>query len=138
MAVIMAAQIRLPIGSIAVVSAFLVSILGVFGSAGTARAADCLAAPDSSAPPTGHWYYRTDRTTQRKCWYLHGVNGAPQQEAVKTTRSASAAATYSLGDFKDFMAQRGNANLSDKDVEQLYAEFLEWQRRPGNGGKERQ
>lgn len=34
------------------------------------------------------------------------------------------------------MAKRGNANLSDKDVEQLYAEFLEWRRRPGQTGKE--
>jgi len=30
------------------------------------------------------------------------------------------------------MAQRGNANLSDRDVERLYAEFLEWSRRPEN------
>lgn len=34
------------------------------------------------------------------------------------------------------MAQRGNANLSDQDVKQLYAEFLEWRRRPEQGGQE--
>jgi hypothetical protein len=132
MAVIMAAQIRLPISPIALVSAILVSISGVTGSAGAARAADCLAAPDAAAPPNSHWFYRTDRTTQRKCWYLRAVDGPPQDEAVKTTQTASAAVTYSLGDFKDFIAQRGNGNLSDRDVEQLYAEFLEWRRHPAN------
>jgi hypothetical protein len=138
MAVIMAAQIRLPIDSRVFVSALLVSILGAVGSAGTAQAADCLAAPGASAPPNSHWYYRTDRTTQRKCWFLRALNGASQDEAVKTTQSVSVAATYSLADFKDFMAQRGSGGLSDKDVEQLYAEFLEWRHRPENGGKDHQ
>jgi hypothetical protein len=133
MRVIMATQIRLPVHSIAFASAFLVSIVGVIGTAGTARAADCAAAPGPSAPPDSHWYYRTDRTTQRKCWYLRSASLS--QEAVKPTQSASAATTYSLGSFKDFMAQRGNANLSDKDVEQLYAEFLEWRRRPENSAR---
>lgn len=136
MAGIMAAQIRLPISAIAFVSAFLVSIPGLIEAVGTARAADCLAAPDSSAPPNSHWYYHTDRTTQRKCWYLRAVTGSPPQGDVETTQSV-AAATYSLEDFKDFIAQRGNANLSDQDVKQLYAEFLAWRRRPANTAEER-
>jgi hypothetical protein len=135
MRVIMATQIRLPSHSIAVVSALLVSIMGVIGPAGNARAAACVTAPDSAAPPNSHWYYRTDRTTQHKCWYLRSANPAPEQDAVKPAQSTLAATTYSLGDFRDFIAQRGNANLSDKDVEQLYAEFLEWRRRPENTGK---
>ncbi len=138
MAVIMVEQIRLPIGSIAVVSALLVSISGIIGSAGAARAANCLTAPGSSAPPNSHWYYRTDRTTQRKCWFLRALDGSSQEGAAKTTQSASAAVTYSLADFKDFMAQRGNSDLSDKDVEQLYAQFLEWRRHPENTGEEHQ
>jgi hypothetical protein len=138
MAIIMAGQIRLPIGSIAFVAAFLVAILSAVGSAGAASAADCLTAPGSSAPPNSHWYYRTDRTTQRKCWFLRALDGSSSQGAVTTTQSAAAAVTYSLADFKDFMAQRGNADLSDKDVEQLYAQFLEWRRRPENSGQDRQ
>jgi hypothetical protein len=138
MAIIMAGQVRLPIGSIAFVSAFLVAILSAVGSAGAASAADCLTAPGSSAPPNSHWYYRTDRTTQHKCWFLRALDGSSSQGAVTTTQSAAAAVTYSLADFKDFMAQRGNADLSDKDVEQLYAQFLEWRRRPENSGQDRQ
>ena len=38
--------------------------------AGTAHATACHAAPKSPAPQGSHWYYRTDRTLGRKCWYL--------------------------------------------------------------------
>lgn len=131
----MAREIRSSTRSIPFVSAFLVAIMGVIGPAGTARAADCLTAPDPTVSANGHWYYHTDRTTQQKCWYLRGATSGSQEEPVKPMQSASAAAP-SLGSFKDFMAKRGNANLSDKDVEQLYAEFLEWRRRPGQTGKE--
>jgi hypothetical protein len=135
---IMARAIRSSTRSIPFASAFLVSILGVIGPAHTARAAaDCLTAPDPSASPNGHWYYHTDRTTQQKCWYLRGANSGSQEEPVKKPiQSASAAPPYSLGSFRDFMAQRGNANLSDHDVQQLYAEFLEWRRRPDKSGQE--
>jgi hypothetical protein len=34
--------------------------------------------------------------------------------------------------FKDSVAQHGGAKPSDQDVEKLYAEFLEWQRRAKN------
>ena len=33
---------------------------------------DCLAAPNRSPAPGGHWYYHLDRTSDRKCWYLAG------------------------------------------------------------------
>jgi hypothetical protein len=132
---IMARAIRSSTRSIPFVSTFLVSILGVVALAGTARAADCLTAPDSSAPPNSHWYYRTDRTTQQKCWYLRGAPSGSQEADMKTAQSASAAAP-SLGSFRDFMAQRGNANLSDQDVKQLYAAFLEWRRHPEQRDKE--
>jgi len=43
----------------------------LMASTNAARAAsDCLATPDRQAGPGGHWYYRIDRSTQRKCWYL--------------------------------------------------------------------
>ena len=127
----MSAQMRTQIGSIVLISGLLVM------SGGTARAVDCLAAPNSSAPQNSHWYYRLDRAQQRKCWHLGAANQSSQQAAVQTTREAPpdkpspsppAASPYSLENFKDFMAQRGSTNLSDKDVEKLYAEFVEWSR----------
>jgi hypothetical protein len=38
---------------------------------------NCAAAPNSAPPQGSHWYYRTDRALQRKCWYL-----APQTRKV--------------------------------------------------------
>jgi TRAP-type uncharacterized transport system substrate-binding protein len=38
----------------------------------------------------------------------------------------------SLAKFKDFMAQRGATNLSPQELENLYAQFLEWNRRAKN------
>jgi len=45
-------------------------------SSGAAQAAEeCLAAPNAQPDQTRHWYYRIDRVSQRKCWYL-GPAGA--------------------------------------------------------------
>jgi TRAP-type uncharacterized transport system substrate-binding protein len=38
----------------------------------------------------------------------------------------------SLASFKDFMAQQGHTNLSQEELEKLYAQFLEWNRRAKN------
>ena len=62
----MSAQLR-PIGAIAFASACLALGLGVGAPADTAFAVECLTSPNSRAPSNGHWYYRTDRTQERKC-----------------------------------------------------------------------
>jgi hypothetical protein len=124
----MSAQVRNQIGSIVLISGLLV------GSARIAHADYCLAAPNSPAPKNSHWFYRIDRSQERKCWHLGDANQPSQQGAVQTAREippakpSSSASPYSLESFKDFMAQQENSNLSDKDVEKLYAEFLEWNR----------
>jgi hypothetical protein len=69
-----------PIGSI--VSSVFTAVLVAFAGAilpGTPASAtdDCVAAPKSPPPQGKHWYYRTDREKQRKCWYL-----APQGQHV--------------------------------------------------------
>jgi hypothetical protein len=41
----------------------------------TSRAADeCLSKPNATAPRGSHWYYRIERPTQRRCWFL-GAEG---------------------------------------------------------------
>jgi hypothetical protein len=51
-----------------------------------ARAADeCLTTPKASTPAGGHWYYRLEKGTKRKCWYL-GNAGA---KISKTTTAAT-------------------------------------------------
>jgi hypothetical protein len=135
----MSAQLR-PIGTIAFATAFLASVMGVSVPANTAFAVDCFTAPNSPAPPNSHWYYRTDRTQDRKCWHLQTDNGQSEQGAVQTARkvpaqpaqTAAAEGPYAGPRLKDFVAQRGGIKLSDQDVEKLYAEFLEWKQRTKN------
>jgi hypothetical protein len=133
----MSAQIPRPIGTMAFASALLVSGLAVGVPANSAFAVDCLTAPNSSAPPNSHWYYRTDRTQQRKCWYLRDDNEVSEHRAVPTaseaqttkpSQSVSAAGSYSFASFKDFMVKHEGAKLSDQEVKKLYVEFLEWNR----------
>jgi hypothetical protein len=128
-----------PIGPIAFVVVILLSALGVGLSAGTARAANCLAAPNGPLPQGGHWYYRTDRATQRKCWSLRAAGSPPQQVATRAMSEAPAARPpgstaapdqRSFASFKEFMAHHGGANLSEKDLEKLYAQFLQWNGKP--------
>lgn len=57
---------------------------------------------------------------------------------MNTTGSVTAAAPNSLESFKAFLAQRGMADLSDKDVQGLYSEFLAWKRLPENEAKANQ
>jgi hypothetical protein len=137
----MPAQIPRLFGAIAFASALLASGLGVSAPANTALAVDCLTAPNSAAPPNNHWYYRTDRTQQRKCWYIRADTEPSEQRTaqiareapmVRSSQSAPAAVPYSLASFKTFLAQHGGARLSDQDVEKLYTEFLEWNRRAKN------
>ena len=48
-------------------------------STGAVRASEnCLTSPNAAAPRDEHWYYRTDRATNRRCWYL-----APQGMTVR-------------------------------------------------------
>ena len=79
----MARIVRL-IGSMCVAMLLAWSI-GPRAATNTARADDCLAQPNSSAPPGSHWYYRIDRATQRKCWYLHALDQQAQQPAAQPT-----------------------------------------------------
>ncbi len=128
-----------PIGSVAFVAVVLLSGLNVGLSASTARAADCVAAPNAPAPQGSHWYYRTDRAKQRKCWSLRAAGSAPQHVAARLISEAPparplpatpASNQHSFASFKEFMAHHGGANLSEKELEKLYAQFLEWNGTP--------
>jgi len=44
-------------------------------SSAESAAEDCLSEPNGTPPQGSHWYYRTDRSTSRRCWYQ-----APQRE----------------------------------------------------------
>jgi hypothetical protein len=67
-----------------------------FGVPDSARADNCLTAPNSSAPQGSHWYYRTDRANQRKCWYFR-ASGEPAQQATAQATSEAAPAAQAHG-----------------------------------------
>jgi hypothetical protein len=53
----------------------------------TLRASEkCLTAPNAPAPRDQHWYYRTDRATNRQCWYLAPRNRAVRNPATQETK----------------------------------------------------
>jgi len=132
----MSAQISRPIGVLTF--ACVLSVIGAVGTTNTAIAADCLTAPSSSTPSNGHWYYRTDRSQQRKCWFLRTDNQEPEQKSASANQPSAehpqpaSSPPYSLDSFRAFMTQRMGARPSDHDVETLYAEFLEWNRKARN------
>src|SRR6516225_9695350 len=72
-------------GSIPFIATLLIVGLGVSAPTSTARAKDCLAAPNSPAPEGSWWYYRLDWPTQRKCWYLR----APDRSLRRGTATAA-------------------------------------------------
>jgi hypothetical protein len=81
----MSGQIPRPMGPIALVAALLVWGVSVGVPTTTARADDCLAEPNSSAPAGSHWYYHLDKTTQRKCWYIRATDQPAQPAAAEAT-----------------------------------------------------
>ena len=72
-------QAIIPFRQIVLVASLLLSWVGVIALANKARAGDCLAGPNSPAPPGSHWYYRLDWATQRKCWYVRSLSQSDHQ-----------------------------------------------------------
>jgi hypothetical protein len=68
------------------------SVQPAHGQAAQAKADECLARPGASAPKGSHWYYRIERPTQRRCWYLGAANQRVRAEqAAPAERRATPA-----------------------------------------------
>ncbi|MBB1090494.1 hypothetical protein HUU61_04270 [Rhodopseudomonas palustris] len=52
---------------------------------GAAQARECLTQPKGPAPAGSHWFYRTDHTNKRNCWYVR----ASGEKSAKPTEVAS-------------------------------------------------
>lgn len=85
---------------------FLVWGVGIAAPETSARADDCITAPNSAGPKGSHWYYKTDRQKRRKCWFLrppgqltlHTVAYAsPEMAPTKSAGSVETSATASAG-----------------------------------------
>jgi hypothetical protein len=79
------------------VPAILVILLATLAFAASSSGAepagsDCLAKPNSRSGEGQHWYYRIDRATKRRCWYL-GAVGAKVRKAEFTKRRSALRST---------------------------------------------
>lgn len=81
----MSGQIPRPMGSMALVAALLAWSVSVGAPTITARADDCLAEPNSSAPVGSHWYYHVDKATQRKCWHVRATDQPAEPATAQAT-----------------------------------------------------
>jgi hypothetical protein len=63
-------------------SLFLVPALLVGGLITSRAEESCLLAPNTPSPQGSHWYYRTDRNSQKKCWHLR-TNGQTSEQSVR-------------------------------------------------------
>jgi len=104
----------------AVISAGTIGAVLAFGANTVAAAADCITEPNRDPPEGSHWYYRADRATDRKCWYLRAlIQGTPQVPAAETQRASARPAAAPT-------VRRGKAPLSESEEAALYLEFLRW------------
>ena len=79
--------------------------VGVAAPTNIASADDCVSAPNSPAPEGKHWFYRTDRATQRKCWYLRAKDQSTQRMDVQAPSAAAPATRASA--FENATASAG-------------------------------
>jgi hypothetical protein len=57
-----------------------------------AKADNCLARPGNVTPRGRHWFYRMDRQTRRKCWYLGLASAKVRRAPVERTEEEEASA----------------------------------------------
>lgn len=55
-----------------------------------AKADECLSRPGATAPKGSHWFYRIERPSQRRCWYLGPANQKVRAERTTSERAAPA------------------------------------------------
>ncbi|OAF09813.1 hypothetical protein AYJ54_11435 [Bradyrhizobium centrolobii] len=85
---------------------------------------DCLASPKATAPQGQHWYYRLDRASKRKCWYLRaegdkGTQTSTVQNTQNATRTADAEplAPHPVQDARaEYVAPQGGTAPSPPNV----------------------
>jgi hypothetical protein len=101
-----------------VISAGMIGAALAIGGSPAVAAAECLTEPNRDPPPGSHWYYRGDRTNDRKCWYLRALPAG--------TAEAPASAAEAPRPVTGQTVQRGRRSLSESEEAALYLEFLRW------------
>lgn len=135
---------RRRIGFAGAVAAGVFALVVVADATSTVQAAECLLEPNLQKPGGGRWFYRTDRVTNRKCWYQKEEGVAPQAAAPQPNDAPRAAAppapppetppmrasrAASPNDTIGARASRSEAQPLTKTArDELFEQFLQWRR----------
>jgi hypothetical protein len=133
---------------IPVVAAGMIGAVLALGTDTARAAAECLTDPNRTPPEGSHWFYRIDRPTDRRCWYLRpwAAGASPAAPAAETQRatarspagqavprtktplgeSAPEAHRAAAGSTAEQAVQRARPPLSESDQAALFLEFLRW------------
>jgi hypothetical protein len=112
-------------GALALAATSLLAVAS--GAGGVAQAAECLSAPDSHASPGTWWYYRVDRATNRRCWYLGAKGATSRPVALSETPQTPSEKPQTTGAAYARQAQSGKTPLTKTQREALFEDFLRWQ-----------
>jgi hypothetical protein len=97
---------------------------GLVAIAGKPTAADCLTQPNLRADG-GHWYYRIDRPTNRKCWYqqtsrteVRSVTSSPPASPPSSAKSQGISTSRAVEPegSRVRLANQGNATAGRTEV----------------------
>jgi hypothetical protein len=71
-----------------------------FGTNWALAAGDCVVHPNGQTAQDGHWYYRVDRVSYHKCWYLvEPRTSIPQAEPTAARPSPDSALLETFSSF---------------------------------------
>lgn len=115
----------------AVCAAALVILLPAMSAAQPRAADECLSAPNAAPPAGQHWWYRTDRAANRKCWYLGPKDKNAAAQKIDREERADAPAPAEAGDSaaqppstQDSPAQLARGETDVQPMEQVAAESV--------------
>jgi hypothetical protein len=78
--------------------AVAVATLASLGALSAATAEGCRSTPTVSAPSGSHWFYRIDRSNQRRCWFLRSsASGVGRSYALRHRQMNDSGATDGYG-----------------------------------------
>jgi hypothetical protein len=130
-----------------VIAAGMIGAALALATNSASAAVECITEPNREPPQGSHWFYRVDRATDRRCWYLRVWT--PPSSAAPTAETQRAAprppageavqrAKPPLGESAPVMqrttarsmasqtGQRTRRPLSESDHAALFLEFLRW------------
>jgi hypothetical protein len=109
-------------------AALVVTILSLRAAG---AAGDCLAHPKLHS--VGHWQYRVDRKSHRKCWFqVRSDAPAPPRHRTAASREVTSAPTKLWHPYRRRPVTRahpGDTLLDEAQREELFKAFLRWQQR---------